>query len=91
MFYIDSLSIAPQNIDVNVHPTKYEVHFLHQEQVIERIQKCVEQRLLGCNSSRTFYTQVSVYKLLTSSMVVEAKLEKNIGTVLNDKLAYKFF
>ncbi|XP_067929049.1 DNA mismatch repair protein Mlh1-like [Watersipora subatra] len=52
-----SLQIASQNIDVNVHPTKYEVHFLHEEQVIERIQKCVEQRLLGCNSSRTFYTQ----------------------------------
>jgi len=53
-----SLKIAPHNIDVNVHPTKYEVHFLHQEQVIERIQKAVEQCLLGCNSSRTFYTQV---------------------------------
>ena len=53
-----SLEIAPQNVDVNVHPTKHEVHFLHEESIIENIQKTVETKLLGCNSSRTFYTQV---------------------------------
>ncbi|XP_053730698.1 DNA mismatch repair protein Mlh1 [Synchiropus splendidus] len=52
-----SLEIAPQNVDVNVHPTKHEVHFLHEDSVIESVQKHVESKLLGSNSSRTFFTQ----------------------------------
>ncbi|XP_038137362.1 DNA mismatch repair protein Mlh1 isoform X2 [Cyprinodon tularosa] len=52
-----SLEIAPQNIDVNVHPTKHEVHFLHEDSVIESVQKHVESKLLGSNSSRTYFTQ----------------------------------
>ncbi|CAJ1067804.1 DNA mismatch repair protein Mlh1 [Xyrichtys novacula] len=52
-----SLEIAPQNIDVNVHPTKHEVHFLHEDAVIESVQKHVESKLLGSNASRTFFTQ----------------------------------
>lgn len=53
-----SLEIAPQNIDVNVHPTKHEVHFLHEDSVIENVQKHIENKLLGSNSSRTYFTQV---------------------------------
>ncbi|KAK9541808.1 hypothetical protein VZT92_001828 [Zoarces viviparus] len=52
-----SLEIAPQNVDVNVHPTKHEVHFLHEDSVIESVQKHVEGKLLGSNSSRTYFTQ----------------------------------
>ncbi|XP_049592275.1 DNA mismatch repair protein Mlh1 isoform X2 [Syngnathus scovelli] len=52
-----SLEISPQNVDVNVHPTKHEVHFLHEDSVIESVQKHVESKLLGSNSSRTYFTQ----------------------------------
>ncbi|XP_073337330.1 DNA mismatch repair protein Mlh1 [Pagrus major] len=52
-----SLEIAPHNVDVNVHPTKHEVHFLHEDSVIESIQKHIESKLLGSNSSRTYFTQ----------------------------------
>ncbi|KAM9096238.1 DNA mismatch repair protein Mlh1 [Sarcophilus harrisii] len=52
-----SLEIAPQNVDVNVHPTKHEVHFLHEDSILERVQQHVEGRLLGANSSRTYFTQ----------------------------------
>lgn len=53
-----SLEISPQNIDVNVHPTKHEVHFLHEDAIIESIQRHLEAKLLGSNSSRTYFTQV---------------------------------
>ena len=59
-----SLKILPQNVDVNVHPTKHEVHFLHEDAVVEAIQRMVDTRLLGANSSRTYYLQVGCSGLL---------------------------
>ena len=58
-----SLEIAPQNVDVNVHPTKHEVHFLHEDAIIENIQEVIETKLLGSNQSRTYYTQVNKKKI----------------------------
>ncbi|XP_073079735.1 DNA mismatch repair protein Mlh1 isoform X1 [Manis javanica] len=52
-----SLEISPQNVDVNVHPTKHEVHFLHEDSILERVQRHIESRLLGANSSRMYFTQ----------------------------------
>ncbi|NXW83692.1 MLH1 protein, partial [Alopecoenas beccarii] len=52
-----SLEIAPQNVDVNVHPTKHEVHFLHEDSILEHVQRHVESKLLGSNSSRMYFTQ----------------------------------
>ncbi|XP_028904812.1 DNA mismatch repair protein Mlh1 isoform X1 [Ornithorhynchus anatinus] len=52
-----SLEIAPQNVDVNVHPTKHEVHFLHEDSILERVQQHIDGRLLASNSSRMFFTQ----------------------------------
>ena len=55
---MSSLEIASQNVDVNVHPTKHEVHFLHEDAIIENVQEAIETKLLGSNQSRTYYTQV---------------------------------
>ena len=60
-----SLEIDPQNVDVNVHPTKHEVHFLHEDSIIEKIQKAIETCLLGSNSSRTYYTQVLFFSIIS--------------------------
>lgn len=52
-----SVSLDPANLDVNVHPTKHEVHFLYEDEIIERIKERVEEKLLGQNESRKYYTQ----------------------------------
>jgi len=52
-----SLELSPNNVDVNVHPTKHEVHFLHEDAIIDKIRQAIEKTLTGCNSSRNMYTQ----------------------------------
>ncbi|EDV27230.1 uncharacterized protein TRIADDRAFT_50100 [Trichoplax adhaerens] len=52
-----SLQISPRNVDVNMHPTKHEVQFLHEDKIIDAIQNVIENKLLGANSSRTFLAQ----------------------------------
>uniref|UniRef100_H3AH00 DNA mismatch repair protein MLH1 n=1 Tax=Latimeria chalumnae TaxID=7897 RepID=H3AH00_LATCH len=68
-----SVEVAPQNIDVNVHPTKHEVHFLHEDSIIECVQRHVESKLLGSNSSRTYFTQTLLPgPAISSSDIVKA-------------------
>lgn len=49
-----SLQVSPENIDVNVHPTKSEVHFLHEEEIFRSIEQAIERKLMSCANSRTF-------------------------------------
>ncbi|EHK43188.1 uncharacterized protein TrAtP1_001615 [Trichoderma atroviride] len=63
-----SLEIDPARVDVNVHPTKREVHFLNEEEVIQAICQKIESELATVDTSRTFMTQT----LLPGARPVEA-------------------
>ena len=53
-----SLEIDPQSVDVNVHPTKREVHFLNEDAIVERVCNVAQERLLNKSQSRSYPTQV---------------------------------
>ena len=53
-FVYISLQMEAKNVDVNVHPTKEEVGFLKESEIISEIQEEMKKKLMGGNDSRVF-------------------------------------
>ncbi|KAF9819424.1 hypothetical protein IEO21_02167 [Rhodonia placenta] len=69
-----SLQIDPRAVDVNVHPTKREVHFLDEDVIIERIADALQQKLVGQSQSRVFE-----YQTLLTGGIAEVQRDKGKG------------
>ena len=52
-----SLEIDPARVDVNIHPTKREVHFLNEDEIIELVSNEIREKLAKVDTSRTFLAQ----------------------------------
>jgi len=52
-----SLELPGPHLDVNIHPTKREVAFLHEDRLCDALTTSVKDLLRSNTTSRTFYTQ----------------------------------
>ena len=72
-----SISLDPTTLDVNVHPTKREVVFLHEEEIISALVKCVGETLTSSNNSRHYDTHIQVPLTNFSSLHDNLRDDKN--------------
>ena len=49
-YVAQDLRLPGEHVDVNLHPTKREVGFLHQDQLIEAVCTAVEEKLTSSNT-----------------------------------------
>ncbi|GMH32358.1 hypothetical protein BSKO_00192 [Bryopsis sp. KO-2023] len=56
-FVYVQMKMPTRHVDVNVHPTKRQVEFLYQDEIIGAITEQIQEILVGSNHSRTFATQ----------------------------------
>jgi DNA mismatch repair protein MutL len=52
--------MPPEDLDVNVHPTKKEVHFLHEEALLQVIYEQLSHTLRSSNDSRSLQVQTTL-------------------------------
>ena len=74
-----SIKIKPENLDVNVHPTKKQVNFLYEDEISESIGEVCERALVGSGESRSLYAM----------NLISEKLEDEKGSFKIDGISGK--
>lgn len=75
-----SLQMESTNIDVNVHPTKHEVKFLHEYEIMDKIKITFENALANSRKAKIFYTQQLLPGASNPLLTEENNEESNISS-----------
>ena len=78
-----NLLMNPKNLDVNIHPTKHEVRFLYQDEIITKIEACFEHQMINSSVSRTYCAK----NLTLDTFIETKKLDSSVTCDLNESSA----
>jgi DNA mismatch repair protein MLH1 len=77
-----NIKMNPNNVDVNIHPSKHEVRYLYQDEIINKIQDCIEKQLMNSNLSRTYCVKnLTIDTFLPSSNCTLKESTENESTI----------
>ncbi|CAG2174128.1 unnamed protein product, partial [Oppiella nova] len=82
--YLD-IKIDPKNVDVNVHPTKNEVHFLHEQEICEKVVQIIESKLTDGRETRRLNTEPNPLINASFSQISMASVDESPKRNTNEK------
>lgn len=75
-----SLQLRPDEIDVNMHPTKQEIGLLNEDALIGLLTDGITKVLANVNESRTFSAQTTLPKNISAHVVAHQALPEMTGS-----------
>lgn len=75
-----SIEIEPHRVDVNVHPTKREVNFLYEDEIVEIINQKIGKKLEAVDTSRSFLTQTLIPGTSGGGLPTPTRLNSHTST-----------